>query len=131
MSGFDRDFNRAIKDIDGAIEKAIRATAIQLFTEIITRSPVDTGRFRSNWQTSLRRPDTTITNGIDASVTSQMTSAVRRYNLSDDSIWFSNNLPYADRIEHGWSEQAPTGMVRTSVKMFKPLIESIARIEKI
>jgi len=60
-----------------------------------------------------------------------MISTVKRYNLSDDSIWFTNNLPYADRVENGWSTQRPQGMVRSTVKMFKPLIESIARIEKI
>jgi hypothetical protein len=26
-------------------------------------------------------------------------------------VWLSNNLPYANRLENGWSKQAPAGMV--------------------
>jgi len=148
MSKFDTDLNKAINNIEGAVEKAVRGAAIEMFSEIVRRTPVGNptlwqgdapagytgGRLRGNWQTSISRPNYAVTNNTDASgaaVTGQMISTVKRYNLSDDSIWFTNNLPYADRVENGWSTQRPQGMVRSTVKMFKPLIESIARIEKI
>jgi hypothetical protein len=36
-------------------------------------------------------------------------------------------LPYALRLEYGWSEQAPGGMVRLVAQRWKPLVEQIVK----
>jgi hypothetical protein len=33
-------------------------------------------------------------------------------------IYLTNALPYARRLEYGWSKQAPSGMVRISAMRF-------------
>jgi len=42
----------------------------------------------------------------------------------------SNDMPYAYRVETGWSKQAPTGMMRISVKEFNAILDEIARRRK-
>lgn len=42
----------------------------------------------------------------------------------------SNNLPYAYRVETGWSTQAPSGMMRISVKEFNSILDEVARRRK-
>jgi hypothetical protein len=42
-------------------------------------------------------------------------------------IYLTNSLPYAQRLEHGWSKQAPTGMVRKSAVMFKRFVRQSIR----
>jgi hypothetical protein len=34
-------------------------------------------------------------------------------------IYLTNSLPYARRLEYGWSKQAPAGMVRITVANFE------------
>jgi hypothetical protein len=47
-----------------------------------------------------------------------------------DVVWFVNNLPYAERIEYGYSKQAPEGMVRRHVAMWRRIVETKARAYK-
>jgi hypothetical protein len=46
-----------------------------------------------------------------------------------DVVHMANNLPYARRLEDGWSKQAPAGMVKLTVQRWQPIAnEIIARI---
>lgn len=42
-------------------------------------------------------------------------------------ISISNNQPYADRVEHGWSTQAPEGMLRISCLEWSDIVNQTAR----
>ena len=37
-----------------------------------------------------------------------------------------NNAPYAQRIENGWSRQAPQGLVGLTVVMFQQIVREAA-----
>lgn len=52
-------------------------------------------------------------------------SAQRNAALIDgtQSVFIINNLPYIERLEHGWSKQAPAGMVRISKAEVEARIE--------
>lgn len=134
MSQFERDMRRAEKKIEETLEKSIRGAAIEIFGEIIRLTPVDTGRLRLNWQAQLNSPDNTIVEGEDGSkgaAIANMVNEVSKYTLDDESIWFTNNLPYAERVEDGWSQQAPSGMVKVTIKAFEAELSKIARINKL
>ncbi len=109
------------KQIEAAKDKAesiVKVTMIELFNRVIQKSPVDTGRFRANWNCSIGSPDLSTSQAIDPSgsgAISKATSTVVSYTLNGQSVFLTNNLPYADRLENGWSKQAPNGMVRLSV----------------
>jgi hypothetical protein len=109
------------KQIEAAKEQAelvAKKIAIELFSRVIEKSPVDTGRFRANWNCSISSPDLSTSESTDPSgsgAISKATSTVVSYTLNDQSVFLTNNLPYAERLENGWSKQAPNGMVRLSV----------------
>lgn len=123
----------------GNTEKVIRATFIQLATKIILRSPVDTGRFRNNWFTSIGTMSSQTTNTISKSGS----AAIKRaQDVSKQApgriIWLTNNLPYARKLEFGgygngpktsggFSVQAPNGMVRVTVSEFNEIVRQEAR----
>ena len=44
----------------------------------------------------------------------------------ENKITLTNNLPYAQRLEYGWSQQAPQGFVRVNVSRFQQLINEEA-----
>ena len=129
---FDKEFDDAIKNITIKNEKVIRATAIQLFSAIVKSTPVQTGRLRGNWQTTLSTPATGTTTSLDVSgnkAISDINSVTGRFTLADDSIWFTNNLVYAEAIENGTRGARPYKMVSTNIALFVPLINQQANKE--
>lgn len=125
---FALDVSKFVEKAKKNPEKVIRQVSIKLFSAIIKASPVDTGRFRMNWMASGRTPADGTTDATDKSgnaATGKVTSFV--LNAAD---WYTftltNNLPYAQRLEYGWSQQAPQGMVRTNVSRFQQLLNEEA-----
>ena len=45
----------------------------------------------------------------------------------NDEVTIYNDLPYAYRIETGWSKRAPQGMMRINLKSFNAIIDAVAR----
>lgn len=83
------------------------------------------GRFRGNWQVSFDLPATGETGKIDkdGGQTKQIGSAViQTYSTGVGSIYLMNNVPYAQRLEYGWSGQAPQGVVRITVAEFDAFV---------
>ena len=93
------------------MENAVTAICTKASMQVIKRTPVDTGRARGNWYATIDTP-------------SKETSETRRQSESEDKakqeskkayghvFHLTNNLPYINRLEKGWSKQAPAGMVR-------------------
>lgn len=112
-----KDWTQATLDFAGIPEKVIRGTLFRLAGRIIKRSPVDTGRFRNNWQASVNTINMATTESADRSGSGAINKA--RSTIEGLEIgatfYLSNNLPYARRLEYGWSKQAPDGMLRRSV----------------
>lgn len=101
--------SRNKKKMLGVAKKATLAMG----RRIIKISPVDTGRFKESWRTSINIPDLS-TLGKGGGLV-----PIVKLLKSGESIYFTNNQPYARRLEFGWSNQAPVGMVRITVADFK------------
>lgn len=74
------------------------------------------GRFRGNWQVTFDRPAVGAIDRVDKAGTATLAAGrevLAHYDSGEyGSIWFTNNVPYAKRLEYGWSKQAPAGIVR-------------------
>lgn len=100
------------------IDKVRRASCLDLFRLIINNTPVDKGLLRGNWRTSVGFPQTEpIPRTEKEDGTEVFAEAASNLGGLHDTVYFTNNLPYAQRIEYdGWSEfKAPQGMVRKNV----------------
>ncbi|MBA9063895.1 hypothetical protein GGQ91_003296 [Methylobacterium fujisawaense] len=103
----------------------LRKVALDIGARVVLRSPVDTGRFRANWQYGVGRPNTATLVAADKSGQSsiaRIAAGVATARLGD-VIYISNALPYALRLETGWSKQAPAGMVGLTVTEFQSAID--------
>lgn len=113
------ELDKAKLDTDEKISDAISLIAMFCLRGIVRKSPVDTGRFRSNWQVSKNVPRTTqlnLTKETQAAIIARGQRTIETFDLKNDSmIIIQNNLPYANRLENGWSKQAPNGMVGLTV----------------
>lgn len=128
MSKFTLDVRAFCEKAKKNPETVMRQVSIKLFSAIIKGSPVDTGRFRMNWQTSGATPSSGNVAGVDATGNKAVNSATTF--IGNTPAWqeltLTNNLPYAQRLEYGWSKQAPTGVVRVNVLRFQQLINEEA-----
>jgi hypothetical protein len=95
-------------------DAVVRKLTFEIFKSVVLKSPVDTGRFRANWNISANVPDFSTSAGTDKS--RGVAQAAQALSIpSGGVVYLSNGLPYAQRLEYGYSKQAPTGMVRTTV----------------
>lgn len=128
MSKFTLDVRAFCEKAKKNPETVMRQVAIKLFSAIIKASPVDTGRFRMNWQTSGAVPNSGLIAGVDPSGNKAVNSATTF--IGNTPAWqeltLTNNLPYAQRLEYGWSKQAPTGVLRVNVVRFQQLLNEEA-----
>jgi len=130
-------------------QQACVAIALNLAENIIRATPVDTGWARANWWPSLNKredpPNTgkgsphastydlgkkagakaRAANGT-ASTGDGMTRAAAEFagGKVGDLFILSNGVPYIRRLEHGWSKQAPKGMVLLSIQRLKTFFET-------
>ena len=103
------------------LETVARKATFELFRAVVLRSPVDTGRFRANWNASYGAADYATSASTDRGRGVQQ--AIRALTMPVGGIvYLSNGLPYASRLEYGWSKQAPNGMVRLSVLEFNDFV---------
>lgn len=112
-----RDLTDVLLEFGEVPERMVRGTLLGLTSRIIKRSPVDTGRFRNNWQATVNSPASGLKTGVDKTgegAVAEARTAVNRLEMGQD-FYLSNNLPYAQRLEFGWSQQAPNGMLRLSI----------------
>lgn len=125
---FALDVSKFVEKAKKNPEKVMRQVSIKLFSAIIKASPVDTGRFRMNWMASGGIPASGVTYATDKSGNIAIGNATSFVlNASDwHEFTLTNNLPYAQRLEYGWSQQAPSGVVRTNVSRFQQLINEEA-----
>lgn len=128
MSKFTLDIQTFVAKAKKNPETVMRSVSLKLFSAIIKASPVDTGRFRGNWQTTGVTPATGLIAGVDPTGNKAVNSAATFITNAPgwDTFTLTNNLPYAERLEYGWSKQAPVGMVRVNIARFQQLINEEA-----
>jgi len=104
-------------DAQEDMHKTIIAIAIEAMASVQRRSPVDTGQFRANWLLSVDTPDLSVQEGPGGALAAKSSTAIASYAAVQGFpvIWLQNNLPYAGRLEDGYSKQAPNGMVALTV----------------
>jgi hypothetical protein len=110
------------------MDATARLVTLEMFTKIIQRSPVRSGRFRANWQVGIDAIPTGLIRVNDVTgelAISKATAAIMKLKAGQ-KIHLVNNLPYARRLEYGYSRQAPAGMVRITVREFQGLLKKAA-----
>lgn len=125
----DRDFKKANKLIIDASESIIKATAIKLFSAIVDDTPVDTGRLRGNWQTTLGSPTQITLTTLDKTgriAKTQITNITNKLKING-GVFLTNNLPYADVIENGNSRIRGHFMVQRAVVSFSTELNKQAK----
>lgn len=128
---FSDDLERYIAETTEKLTKVKRMSAFDLFSSIVIQTPVLEGVLRNNWYANLgsgSTATTTASSSSAATVTSRIQQELTGTDLVKD-IYFTNNLPYAYRIEFdGHSAKAPEGMVRINCLRWDTIVRNNARL---
>ncbi len=117
MSSFKLDVSKFIDKASKTADAEVRKICLDLVTGIVLKTPVDTGRARANWFTSIGSPTDNTTESTDSNGSATIASSLGAISKATGNVlWITNNLPYIYRLEFdSWSDQAPSGMVRVTI----------------
>ena len=108
--------------------KIFKKSIIDLTSDIISDTPVDTGRLKNNWFPSVGAASEQTTEATANEAGDRAEKCAQNELTLDKTFYFTNNLPYALRIEfEGWSKvKAPQGMVRRNAIRWKQIVKRAA-----
>lgn len=114
-----------------APDVVVRRAALGLHRDIVMATPVGNpklwkskppagyvgGRARASWGIGLNRYGDMQVTAVDrdGNTTIHRAAAQLATYQPGDSIWIGSALPYIGRLEYGYSNQAPHGMVRVAI----------------
>jgi hypothetical protein len=125
VNRFTLDIQRFVNKTKNNLDLVVRRVAFDIFSRVIEKSPVDTGRFRANWQVAIGSIPGGILEAFDKSGVDTIlrVQATVMNAKAGDVIYLVNNVHYSVRLEFGWSKQAPAGMVRTTLQEFGAVVQ--------
>lgn len=122
---FSGDVGKFARDAVEAHDKITRAATLDFFSGTIKSTPVDTGRARGNWQTSVGTPaDGTLERDDPGGSAAIAEVTAKTPNGAGQETFMSNNLPYIESLENGNSQQAPAGMVRINLARVQRIVKA-------
>ena len=102
--------------------KVVKKVVSDVMVNTVNRTSVETGKLKNSWYasfgspviaTSGRNPDESGSDSLDSA--ERVTSKIKKDTMGQ-SIYFTNSLHYAQKIETGGFSKAPAGMMRISMK---------------
>lgn len=113
-----------------SLDKTVRNVTIELGTAVMKDTPIDEGRAKGNWQTTVGSPATGIIDRIGED--GAIAELVQNAGGAGSVTYIANNLPYIYRLELGWSKQRPPyAMVRKNFTRIESMINSAVQKNKV
>ena len=98
-------------DIDGFVLEETQKLALAIDRDVVRETPVDTSAARGSWLGSVGTPDDTEVTNKSPSVAIAQAQAVVNTARPYQLIYIQNTKPYINRLNQGWSQQAPSAYI--------------------
>ena len=131
MAGnFALDISRFVNRTHSNVDLVTKKVVLDIARSVIRKSPVDTGRFKGNWQYGTAQMPIGVLDiydaggrGTEAHIAGQIPAQA-----SGKLHYIVNNLPYSIRLENGHSRiQAPLGMVGLTISEYQGIVRRAAQ----
>lgn len=136
-----REFNNFIGQFLGKLDEArqdlgLRKIAFDAVRLIMEKNPVDTGRSRAGWLVGLNTIAGSLGGGRAGrgprgpAESEGFSKGSCQINLrgTNKNITITNSVAYVERLEYGYSDKAPYGMVRITLQfMQRKLVATLAQ----
>lgn len=132
MASFEDQIAMFIEETEIKIDETLQTIVLKIGEHLVRLSPVDTGRFKGNWQLSLDK-------GSNASLVredkegyttlSEIASKVNKF-TAGQIAYLQNHVLYGYDLEYGSSKQAPDGVVRVTEALFTRIVNEAIALNK-
>lgn len=105
--------------IEGEALLIVKKVILDVYSRIVERTPVDTGRAAASWQVGIEsEPRGEVPEGNwKSEIPAIVAENVEKLSVAEAGIWFiANHLDYIERLEAGWSKRQPEGMVGVTLR---------------
>ena len=105
-------------------DRVVESSFIQLGNEMEFKSPVDKGTFKSAWIGAIGAPKDFVSKDSSRSATGELHAMLGGFRVGE-VFYYTNSMPYALRLEYGWSEQKDaTGMARLTARRWPAIVNA-------
>lgn len=145
MANFMDVINQWVEETEVKMDDILQTIVLKIGENVVRLSPVDTGRFRGNWQLSI---DSTISSSLTRqdltgdNTLSEIAAIVRNF-TAGQIAYLQNHVLYGHDIEYGtyngptpkvteegFSRQAPAGVVRITEERFLRIVNEAVALHK-
>lgn len=105
------------RDIDRAVEKELRARALQAFADVKLMTPVDTGQARNSWYIGYTE------RYFDGEVGSTSNISILSPKDKPQEIIVTNGVTYIQFLNNGHSQQAPMKFIESAFRKYFDSVE--------
>jgi hypothetical protein len=139
---FSADLSKWVAKAKGNTDKVVRKVVIDLGTSIVMKNPVGDGKYwetpvpkgyvggrsRANWQYGNNVMPSGVIDSVDPSGQATITNLTNQILSSPTASmhYIANSVDYINRLEDGYSRQAPNGMVKLTVEKFQQTVRKSA-----
>ena len=128
---FSEDIRRFTAKAAEAHDKITRTATLELFSGVVKGNPVDTGRSRGAWTTSVGAPGDS-PERLDKSGALAISEINEKTPPGAGQVTLlSNSLPYIFELENGSSKQAPEGFVRKNMDRVEKMVAAAVRKNRV
>lgn len=117
---FSSDIKKFAEKTGNTVNEVIVSFILDLSEKVILKTPVDTGWAINNWVATIGVPNSDVPNPKDKTAQAAL-NGVGFVSLTAPGkvFYLTNNVAYINRLEYGYSKQAPNGMARLGVMAAK------------
>ena len=115
----DKGVKEIIIDLEQATERGAQALVMDIHSKLVPGTPKDTGWAQSNWIGSVGNPVSKPIGSkqrIDNSAQVAGLKELSTWKFVQGPAYITNNVPYIQKLNSGWSGQAPAGFIEAVVQ---------------
>lgn len=110
VKGFNRIMPAIVRQIEKVTDVVADRSANNLLADLVITTPIDTGFARSKWKLT-----TSHKASAPLGVTYYTSRSAPLFGYSKEYV-FTNNAPYIDVLNTGWSQQAPAFFIESTIQ---------------
>ena len=107
-------------------DRVVKSSFIQLGNEMEFKSPVDKGLFKSAWIGAIGSPVDFVSRDSGRQAVGALSAMLGGFKVGQ-VFYYTNSMPYALKLEYGYSDQASQGMVRLTARRWSSIVNAQIR----
>lgn len=106
-----------LADLEEFIGEQGKSTMMAVSRRIITETPMDTGQAKLNWIPTVDRETNEVIDATGMTISDAQSVAIDKAQSvfmsasNYKNLILTNNLPYIQRLDNGWSQQQPNPFI--------------------